>query len=524
MKQSLQLKLGTSLTMTPQLQQAIKLLQLSTLDLQQEIQEALDTNPMLEIDEFGEHGQDETADSSEQSSSDVLSNENNLDALASSTANDKSSKEQETEINDFSNDASGTELDINSRKDAALPEDLPVDSQWDDIYQAEYQGSSLASPSSDDTSWDERNFSLESLQDKLYWQLNLTRLVDSDRVMAEAIIDAVAPSGFLSLEPEEIFASCAESLTEFDVDFEEFEAVRKLIQQFEPVGVASKGLQECLLIQLNQLPHNTPFVNDAKLIVARYLQLLANHDYAQLKRRTRFKDGRLRETVELIQSLTPQPGDTVDHGDTEYITPDVYVKKAENAWTVELNGDSAPKLRINDQYASLIKRADQSEENTYLRDNLQEARWFLKSLQSRNETLLKVSSKIVEHQRGFLEHGEEAMKPLILADIAQEVDMHESTISRVTTRKYILTPRGIYELKYFFSSHVGTDTGGECSSTAIRAMIKKLISQEEIRKPLSDNKIAQILSEQGIKVARRTVAKYRESMNIPPSNERKRLS
>jgi RNA polymerase sigma-54 factor len=412
-------------------------------------------------------------------------------------------------------------LDIDSNSDSNLPEELPVDSQWDDIYQPEYQGSSLATPATDDINWDERNSRSDSLQDKLYWQLNLTKLVDSDREMATAIIDAVLPSGFLSLTPEDIFENLP---AELDVEFEEFEAVRKLIQLFEPTGVASKGLQECLLVQLNQMPNNTPFVNDAKLIISRYLNLLGNHDYAQLSRRTRFKEGRLRETVDLIQSLTPQPGDAVDNNDTEYIAPDVYVKKEQNAWTVELNGDCSPKLRINNEYASLIKRADNSNDNNFLKDNLQEARWFIKSLHSRNETLLKVASKIIEHQRGFLEHGEEAMKPLILADIANEVEMHESTISRVTTRKYMLTPRGIFELKYFFSRHVSTDSGCECSSTAIRAMIKKLISQEQSKKPLSDNKITQLLADSGIKVARRTVAKYRESMNIPPSNERKRLS
>jgi len=519
MKQSLQLKLGTSLTMTPQLQQAIKLLQLSTLDLQQEIQEALDSNPLLEISEQDGSAEDTTAaqDKNERDENQQqLENAHDTHQSSESNINEQLASDAQNHNN---SDHDG--LDINATGDSSLPEDLPVASQWDDIYQPEYQGSSLSAPISDEMNWDERNTSAETLQDQLYWQLNLTKLVDSDREMAHAIIDAIEPSGFLSLEPEDIFNNLPESL---DVEFEDFEAVRQLIQLFEPVGVASTGLQECLLVQLNQMPNNTPFVNDAKLIVSRYLKLLATHDYAQLKRKTRFKEGRLRETIELIQGLTPHPGDAVDSGDTEYITPDVYVKKEQDAWTVELNGDCAPKLRINDTYASMIKRADNSEQNTYIRNNLQEARWFIKSLQSRNETLLKVASKIVEHQRGFLEHGEEAMKPLILADIAQEVDMHESTISRVTTRKYMLTPRGIYELKYFFSSHVGTDSGGECSSTAIRAMIKKLISQENSKKPLSDNKLATLLGEQGIKVARRTVAKYRESMNIPPSNERKRLS
>lgn len=492
MKQSLQLKLGTSLTMTPQLQQAIKLLQLSTLDLQQEIQEALDSNPLLETEE-------------EIFAPDTLSNPNK----------ENPSSHIETDNQDKSS------LDIEANASSNLPEELPVDSQWDDVYQPEYQGSSLAAPASDDINWDEKNTQSDTLQDNLYWQLNLTKLVDSDREMALAIIEAISPTGFLSLSPEDIFENLPDAL---DVDFEEFEAVRQLIQLFDPIGVASSDLQECLMVQLNQMPNNTPFVNDAKLIVTRYLHLLGNHDYAQLRRRTRFKEGRLKESILLIQSLTPQPGDAVDNGDTEYIAPDVYVKKEENAWTVELNGDCSPKLRINHEYASLIKRADNSDDNNFLKNNLQEARWFIKSLHSRNETLLKVASKIVEHQRGFLEHGEEAMKPLVLADIATEVEMHESTISRVTTRKYMLTPRGIFELKYFFSSHVSTDSGGECSSTAIRAMIKKLITAEENKKPLSDNKIAQLLADNGIKVARRTVAKYRESMNIPPSNERKRLS
>ena len=253
------------------------------------------------------------------------------------------------------------------------------------------------------------------------------------------------------------------------------------------------------------------------------MNLLANHDYAQLKRRTRFKEGRLKESIAIIQSLTPHPGDSIDDGSTEYIAPDVYVKKHEGHWRVELNADCAPKIGINETYASMVKRADSSDDNTFLRNNLLEARWFLKSLQSRNETLMKVATKIVEHQQGFLEYGDEAMKPLVLHDIADAIDMHESTISRVTTRKYMHTPRGIFELKYFFSSHVGTNSGCECSSTAIRAIIKRLINAEDAGKPLSDNKIASLLAEQGINVARRTVAKYRESMSIPPSNERKRL-
>lgn len=497
MKQTLQLKLGQQLTMTPQLQQAIRLLQLSTLDLQQEIQEALDTNPMLEVTDEADNS------SSENSSAEEVNGEAGAETIS---ANDEQQSAQEDSWQDN------------------IPEDLPVDTQWDDVFQGNSANHSVAANHSDDDyNFDNKNTSIDTLQDKLNWQLNLTTLVDSDHAIAMAIIDAISPSGFLSLPPEDIYQSLIED-DGLDIDQEEFEAVRGLIQQFDPLGVASKDLRECLLVQLNCLPPNTPFVNDAKLIVDRHLSLLGNHDYAQLKRRTKFKEGRLKESIELIQSLTPHPGDSVDDGATEYITPDVYVKKHEDHWRVELNADCAVKLRINDSYASMVKRADNSDDNNYLRNNLQEARWFIKSLQSRNETLMKVATKIVEHQQGFLDYGEEAMKPLVLHDIAKDIDMHESTISRVTTRKYMHTSRGIFELKYFFSSHVGTNTGGECSSTAIRAIIKKYIAHENTKKPLSDNKIANLLSEQGINVARRTVAKYRESMAIPPSNERKRLS
>ena len=253
------------------------------------------------------------------------------------------------------------------------------------------------------------------------------------------------------------------------------------------------------------------------------MHLLGTRDYAQLMRRTRLKEEQLKHTINLIQTLNPRPGDSVARNNTEYVVPDVFVRKVNNRWLVDLNPDVAPKLRINNDYASMVKRADNSADNNYLKDNLQEARWFLKSLQSRNETLMKVATCIVEHQLNFFEYGDEAMKPMVLADIAADVEMHESTISRVTTRKYMHTPRGIYELKYFFSSHVSTSSGGECSSTAIRALIKKLVASENPRKPLSDNKITNLLAEQGIEVARRTIAKYRESLQIPPSNERKRL-
>ena len=253
--------------------------------------------------------------------------------------------------------------------------------------------------------------------------------------------------------------------------------------------------------------------------------MLGNRDYALLMRRTKLKEAELGEAIAIIESLDPRPGANISPPSTTYIVPDVFVSKNNESgkWKVELNPDTAPKIRINNNYASLVKRADASDDNNYLKDNLQEAKWFIKSLQSRNETLMKVSTRIVEHQKDFLEYGEEAMKPLILHNIAEAVSMHESTISRVTTHKYMHTPKGIFELKYFFSSHVSTKGGGECSSTAIRAIIKKLIAAENVKKPLSDSKITDLLDEKGINVARRTIAKYRESLSIPPSNARKRL-
>lgn len=497
MKQSLQLKLGQQLVMTPQLQQAIKLLQLSTLDLQQEIQEALETNPMLEVQEGSESGDED------------------------SELTDLSHGEVGTTLNGSDYDGSGAdELDAgNGKLSDDIPSELPVDTQWEDVYQTPVTTSTPALGDSD-FDFDSRNSSEETLSDHLLWQLNLTRMSDTDRVIALAVIDATDENGRLSMPVEEIWGSLAPDL---DVDLDEVMAVLHRLQQFDPPGVCTHDLRECLLVQLNQLPEDTPYLADAKLVINRYMNLLGSRDYAQLMRRSKIREADLREVLALIQSLTPNPGQSIGSNNTEYVVPDVFVSKKNGIWVVELNPDIAPRLRINANYASLVKRADNSADNTFMRDNLQEARWFLKSLQSRNETLMKVATRIVEHQRGFLEYGEEAMKPLVLHDIAEAVDMHESTISRVTTQKFMHTPRGIFELKYFFSSHVNTTSGGECSSTAIRALIKKLIAAENPRKPLSDSKITDLLAEQGIRVARRTIAKYRESLVIPPSNERKRL-
>lgn len=508
MKQSFQLKLGQSLAMTPQLQQAIRLLQLSTLELQQEIQQALESNPMLELVEPGEAPDDDLPRISEQE----------MERLHQ-TAN---------EVTDFSEPEQHHEA-AEEWQDDRIPDELPVDSEWDDVYQTSGSG---AAPD-DDGSFEGRNVAAETLQDHLLWQLNLTPMTDRDRVIALAVIDAVAPSGFLDARIEDIHAGLLEQwmdvdeTTDADVDpleLDEVIAVLHRIQQFDPPGVAAHDLRECLLIQLNQLHPDTPWLSDAKLVVSDFLDMLAARDYRQLMRKSDIRENTLKKAIELIQSLNPQPGAAIEAEKTEYVVPDVYVSKKRGRWVVELNPEIAPRLRINVNYAQLVRRADSSADNAFLRDHLQEARWFLKSLESRNETLLKVSAAIVEHQRGFLEYGEEAMKPLVLAHIAESVGMHESTISRVTSQKYMHTPQGVYELKYFFSSHVGMAGGGECSSTAVCAMIRKLVSEESARKPLSDNAIADLLEQQGIQVARRTVAKYRESMNIPPSNERKRLT
>jgi RNA polymerase sigma-54 factor len=502
MKQSLQLKVGQQLTMTPQLQQAIRLLQLSTLDLQQEIQSALDSNPLLEVSEDEGDAPDTNSAAQENSQS---------SEAAPSTSKQDAEGNVEAEV-----PRSDADSDWADRND--IPEDLPVDSQWEDVFQT--SGPVSSGPSEDsDFGNDFRSGNTDSLQDHLRWQLNLSRLSELDQIIADAIIDAIDEKGRLTVTPEEL----VDAFENENIEIEEVNAVLHLIQQFDPPGVAGRDLQECLSIQLKQLDQSLPFVKEALKVVNEHMPLLGNRDYNQLMRKSKLKEDELKEVLRVIQSLNPTPGDSIASDDTEYVVPDVFVSKKEGRWLVELNPDIAPKIQINAGYAALARQSSNSSDNDYIRDNLQEARWFIKSLQSRNETLMKVASKIVEYQRGFLEYGEEAMKPLVLHDIADAVGMHESTISRVTTQKYMHTPRGIYELKYFFSSHVSTDSGGECSSTAIRALIKKLIAAENPRKPLSDSKITELLAEQGIKVARRTIAKYRESLVIPPSNERKRL-
>ena len=327
--------------------------------------------------------------------------------------------------------------------------------------------------------------------------------------------------GFLTQTMLELHASLDSEAHPLDI--EEIEVVRHRVQHFDPVGCASNNLAEALLVQLEQLPDPNGDLDLAKRIVRDDIELLGHHNYRQLMKNYQVNEANLDKVLQIIQRLNPKPGSLIHQGATEYIIPDIIVKKINGEWQVSLNQNTLPRLSINNHYASLIQRADNSADNQFLKNNLQEARWFLKSIQSRQETLLKVAQCIVEYQQEFLEHGDEAMKPLILNDVALALDMHESTISRVTTQKFMHTPRGVFELKYFFSSHVTTSSGGECSSTAIRAVIKKLIAAENRKKPLSDSKIAQLIGEQGIQVARRTVAKYREAMGIAPSNERKTI-
>ncbi len=498
MKASLQLRLGQQLTMTPQLQQAIRLLQLSTLDLQQEIQEALESNPLLEADES--HASDN-------------------DANEAQSLNDK------TDDNSVNNEVDNSQLETGDAiNQDTVSEDLPVDSTWDDIYSASSGPSSSSSGVSEDSDMLFQGETVESLQDHLIWQMQLTPFSEVDQAIALSIIDAIDESGYLTQDCEQLLEGLrASENNDLDVELDEVEAVLKRIQHFDPVGIGARSLQECLMIQLGRFAEETPWLKEAKDIVTNHIDVLANRDFRLLSRKTKLKEDQLREVMRLIHTLEPRPGNAVEPNQAQYVIPDVSVVKRQGRWVVELNPDAMPKLRVNSHYASLSKTSTNANDTQFIRSHLQEAKWFIKSIESRNETLLKVSNCIVHHQQAFFEYGEEAMKPMVLNDVAEAVEMHESTISRVTTQKFMHTPRGIFELKYFFSSHVTTDGGGECSSTAIRALIKKLVAAENTNKPLSDSKIADILADQGIKVARRTIAKYRESLAIPPSNQRKSL-
>ena len=469
--------------MTPQLQQAIRLLQLSGMELNLEVQEALDSNMMLELEE-----------------------------------------DDVTELQTGTSEADETEPNGEEYPEAvnheSIPEELPVDTVWEDIYDATTyysQDNDLA----EHYAYECRDHGEHNIRRHLLSQLDLFTLSVADKAIAIVLIDAINDDGYLTVSLDEIRATLSADL---DTDPAEIEVVLHLIQTLEPAGVGARDLAECLNLQLAQLAPGVPWLAEARTLVNQYIHALAAHDYKQLMKHMNLNREELEQVILMIQSLHPRPGSQVQEANVEYVMPDVLVKKTGDTWKVELNTDVLPRLRINSRYAGMIRRADNSAGNSSLKHHLQEARLFIKSLQSRSETLLRVATGIVKKQRAFLEYGEEAMKPLILHDIADSLGFHHSTVSRATTRKYMHTPRGVFELKYFFSRYIGTDQGGTCSATAVRALIKKYIQAEQPEKPLSDSNIVTLLSGQGIQVARRTIAKYRESLSIPSSSNRKRAN
>lgn len=480
--------MGQHLAMTPQLQQAIKLLQLSSLDLQNEIQEVLDSNMMLEVAEEDSNG------------------------IQPGDVSEDTKPEPDLLYRELA--------DMNAPAD--IPQELAVDVSWDELYDSLPQAtpnSGVGSTDGDDPSY--QYASTQGLQDLLMWQVEMAQFSERDYAIATAIIDSINDDGYLSSTLTDIHEGLAQQMPLLDLD--EVQAVLHRIQSFDPPGIAAQNLNDCLRIQLEQLPESTPNRQKAIELVQQHLDLLAKKDVAGLKRHLGIEDEELGAVITLIRTLEPKPGQKVVSDESLYVIPDVYVVRQNDRWTVKLNPDIAPKLRVNPFYSGMVKRADNSDDNNTMRNHLQEARWFIKSLHSRNETLLKVAKSIIDRQQAFLDEGEIAMKPMVLRDVAEEVGMHESTISRVTTQKYMHTPNGVYEFKYFFSSHVSTQDGGECSATAIKAYLKEIIGSEDIRRPLSDEAIAKRLQDRGINVARRTIAKYREAMAIPSSSERRQI-
>jgi RNA polymerase sigma-54 factor len=485
MKPALQFRLHQQLTLTPQLQQAIRLLQLSQLELEAELRQIAEGNPLLE---FADEAEDETTADEEEY------------AAAESTAESTS---VEHDVNDPADDWADT------GGSAESPIDFSSNSSV---------GSSPGSRGDED--FEPQNAAPETLQQHLMWQLNLSPFNPRQHAIATVLIDALNPAGYLAEGVDAVLAALPASL---DASVEEIVVVRRLLQGFDPVGVASLDLRDCLRVQLEQFDPDTPHRDLALRLIDGELELLARNDIAKLARHLRASEEDVAGAALLIRSLDPRPGAALDTTPVEYVAPDVYALRDGNHWRVSLNADAQPRLGLNQHYCGLIAQA-RGEDASWMRGQLQEARWLIKSLESRAETLMKVANAIVRQQSAFLDYGPEAMRPLVLREVAEEVGMHESTISRVTTRKYMHTPRGTFELKYFFSSGVSTEDGGSASATAIQAMLRKLIDAEDSRKPLSDQAIAEELQRRGIQVARRTVAKYREGLRIPSSSERQRAS
>ncbi|HST27684.1 MAG TPA: RNA polymerase factor sigma-54 [Rudaea sp.] len=482
MKPALQLRINQQLALTPQLQQAIRLLQLSSVELEMELREALESNPLLELAE-AEGGDGEA----------------------------EAQADGETVVDIAGDGESAT---------AEREEPNYDEPNYDEPMDFERERSDYRAPMPDDSEgFEAQDSEPEDLRDHLLWQLNLTSMSARDRAIGVTIIEAIDDDGYLH-ESDETLQSNLASL--YRVGADEIEAVRHRIQQFDPLGVGSRSLSECLCVQLDACDAQTPGWHAAKALASEHLEELARNDRTRLCRQLKVNADCLDAAIALIRSLDPKPGAQINAGKAEYVAPDAYAFRHNGRWSVGLSPNCQPKLSINQQYAGLIARA-RRDDASYLRGQLQEARWLIKSLETRADTVLKVASAIVRAQSAFLDFGPEAMRPLVLRDIAEEISMHESTVSRVTTRKYLHTPRGTFEFKYFFSSGVATVDGGAASATAIQAMIRKLIDEEIPARPLSDQTLATELNRRGIEVARRTVAKYREALHIPSSNERSRL-
>ncbi|HTV87041.1 MAG TPA: RNA polymerase factor sigma-54 [Dyella sp.] len=492
MKPGLQFRLNQQLALTPQLQQAIRLLQLSQLELAAELRQLAEANPLLEFAEDADPEQDE-AETEDEFEAEFQS--------ALSGNSDSSTRSENDEAPEW------TEADIST--------DQPID-----FSSTNGSGNGNSQNNRDEDGIEPQNAAPESLQEHLLWQLNLTPMDPRAKAIATVLIDALNTDGYLGEGLDAVLAALPPHLK---ATLDEVESVRRQLQRFDPAGVGSIDLQDCLRAQLEQFDPATPHRELALRIVESELELLARNDMAKLARRLHAGEEDTTAAAILIRSLDPRPGAAMDTTPVEYVAPDVYARKEGTRWRVVLNPDSQPKLSLNHHYCSLIAQA-RSDDASWMRGQLQEARWLIKSLESRAETLLKVAEAIVRRQSAFLDYGPEAMQPLVLREVAEEVGMHESTISRVTTRKYIHTPRGTYELKYFFSSGVSTEDGGSASATAIQAMLRKLVDGEDPRKPLSDQALAEELHGKGIQVARRTVAKYREILRIPSSSERQRSS
>ena len=480
MKHSLQLRLSQHLTLTPQLQQSIRLLQLSTLELNQEIEKFLTDNPLLERDDVRDEPPPMPQSSSVETSPDS--------AQTSPADNAPGAADQEERSNDPGD----------------FDEDYSHGGTRDDNDEVEYPQVAAES---------------QSLREHLIAQLYLTQISEHDQRLVTLLIDSLDDDGYLHQDLDELVALLP---AELDIEIEDLNVALRHLHNLDPPGIGARNLGECLKLQLEVLPASTLHRVQALEIVNHHLDVLAARDFSKLKKLLHCEDADLRGIKNLITGLNPRPGASYSSGDTRYIVPDVVVKKTKGVWLAALNPDAMPRLRINRLYADILQR-NRSAGHQQLSSHLQEARWLIKNIQQRFDTILRVSQAIVDRQRHFFEHGEVAMRPLVLREIAETLDLHESTISRVTTQKFMFTPRGIFELKYFFGSHVTTETGGSASSTAIRALIKQLVSAEDTKKPLSDSQISEILNQQGIVVARRTVAKYRESMQILPVNLRKAL-